>query len=196
MHDPVELLRSLPNPRPLLISRSAHQQRVDAFKLSAGQKVPSVPTLPSEKDAEMLAALLLEETLETIHDLGVKVTCLQVTPGPDGEGVEHELVLVDPKVDMDQHGEPSYEYTGPQNIVGAVDGALDVRVVATGLLSGLGVPDLLLQEEVDWNNLSKFGPGHTFRADGKLVKPPGHKPPRIREILSWQGAPEYLLNTD
>lgn len=34
----------------------------------------------------------------------------------------------------------------------------------------------------------KFGPGHSIRADGKLVKPPGHKPPDIAAELARQGA--------
>src|SRR5690606_33615746 len=64
-----------------------------------------------------------------------------------------------------------------------VDGCCDLKVVTTGTLSSCGIPDELFQKEVDENNLKKFGPGHSYREDGKLIKPPGHQPPNIKGLL-------------
>ena len=69
-------------------------------------------------------------------------------------------------------------------MVETIDGCCDLAVVTTGTLSACGVPDLPFQQAVDQNNLEKFGPGNTIRDDGKLIKPPGHKPPDIAGILS------------
>jgi predicted HAD superfamily Cof-like phosphohydrolase len=73
------------------------------------------------------------------------------------------------------------------NLSGVADGCADIKVVTTGLLSACGIADVVLQEEVDGNNLKKFPEGFKLDAGGKYTKPPGHKPPRIREILEAQG---------
>ncbi|RME74113.1 MAG: hypothetical protein D6785_16225, partial [Planctomycetota bacterium] len=73
------------------------------------------------------------------------------------------------------------------SLVEIADGCADIMVVTTGTLSACGISDIPLQEEVDQNNLSKFGPGGYEREDGKWVKPPDHKPPKILKILEDQG---------
>ncbi len=45
------------------------------------------------------------------------------------------------------------------------------------------MPDKEIQKMVDNNNLEKFGPGHSIREDGKLIKPPYHKAPDIQGFL-------------
>jgi predicted HAD superfamily Cof-like phosphohydrolase len=69
------------------------------------------------------------------------------------------------------------------NTAEVIDGCCDLKVVTTGTLSAFGLPDELFQEEVDTNNLAKFGPGGRRREDGKWVKPPNHKPPDIAGLL-------------
>jgi hypothetical protein len=68
-------------------------------------------------------------------------------------------------------------------MVELVDGCCDLSVVTIGTLSACGVSDDPFLMEVDQNNLDKFGDGHSYREDGKLIKPPDHQPPRIEELL-------------
>lgn len=142
--------------------RSDHQKRVDEFMRLAGQAVPPSPILPPAAVRRLRANIILEEALETVRGLG-----FEIRVRPD----EFELVE-----------------TCTPNLIEAVDGCCDLRVVTTGTLSALGVSDIPVQEEVDRNNLQKFGPGGYRReSDGKWMKPPGHRPPDILGVLKAQG---------
>jgi predicted HAD superfamily Cof-like phosphohydrolase len=77
-----------------------------------------------------------------------------------------------------------FQAHGQFNMEETIDGCCDLSVVTIGTLSTLGVPDKPFLEEVDNNNLAKFGPGGYRNDYGKWVKPPGHKPPDISRILS------------
>lgn len=136
--------------------RSEHQIRVDKFmNLIPGQRVRREPGELTESERLLRARLMYEEVMETINDgLGVEI-----------------------------NGADEFIITGPFDLVKTVDGCFDTMVVTTGTLSACGVPDLRGQRIVDENNLAKFGPGHTIREDGKLVKPPNHKPPDLGQYL-------------
>lgn len=146
--------------------KSVHQDRVERFMAAAGQAVPREPVIPNVDIRRLRAKLILEEALETVKGLGFA-----------------------PKVRSDrpiQHSVEAFfahcaEVT--PNLVEIIDGCCDIKVVTTGTLSACGIPDMPFQSAVDENNLAKFGPGHSFRADGKLIKPPGHKAPDIEGIL-------------
>ena len=147
--------------------KSSHQQSVERFHELAGDPAPAVPTEPSREVRILRAKLILEEALETIRD---------------GLGV---FVFVGDEVSMHSvtDGELSFHCSGRFNITETIDGCCDLRYVTTGTLSACGVPDQPFQDAVDQNNLDKFGPGHSLREDGKLIKPPGHQPPDIAGIL-------------
>lgn len=138
------------------MAKSVHQQRVEDFMALAKQETPAVPVLPCEEIRFLRAQLILEEALETIDALGFRVL-------PNGG-----IATRDGEVDLVQ----------------IADGCADVIVVATGTLSACGMHDVEIQEEVDKNNLSKFGPGHSWSAFGKLVKPPGHVGPDLKGVLT------------
>jgi predicted HAD superfamily Cof-like phosphohydrolase len=144
--------------------RSEHQQRVDEFMRLANQELPETPVMPGEAVRKLRANIILEEALETIEGLGFRIR-------KPYDGFEFELEALT---------------CGP-DLVLAVDGCADLRVVTTGTLSALGVADLAVQEEVDKNNLAKFGPGGYRREDGKWMKPPGHQPPDILGVLEKMG---------
>lgn len=130
---------------------------VDEFMRLAKQEIPEKPIEPSEEVRLLRAKLIYEEALETINALGVSI-------------INNE-----------------FKITGPFDMVEVVDGCCDLKVVTTGTLTAIGVDDIDVQLEVDKNNLDKFGPGHSIREDGKLIKPPNHQPPNIRQILIEQG---------
>lgn len=141
--------------------RSEHQKRVDQFMLCAKQELP--------------ANLILEEAFETVRALGFVPYFI------DGEGLWD---YSDHEIQMDKVCLAPFE---TPDLIGIADGCADLSVVNTGALSACGIDDSPLLEAVDQNNMEKFGHGHSIREDGKLVKPPGHKPPDIAGVLRAQG---------
>jgi len=141
-----------------------HQERVTRFMLRAGQEVPSKISIPSEEVRRLRAKLILEEAEETIIALGYNIY-----EGEDGE------------LHVRRH-----PYLQP-NLVEIIDGVADLSVVNIGTSIACGVDIRPILKAVDQNNLDKFGPGHSIREDGKLVKPPNHTPPDIKRLLEEQG---------
>jgi predicted HAD superfamily Cof-like phosphohydrolase len=160
-----------------MLDKSYHQLQVEAFMLRQNnplQTVPVVPTKPSPQARILRAKLIIEEALETIEGLGVDLFLVSYDQPLRQDGA---VSLTRAKLD--------FEANERFDLIEAVDGCCDLRVVTTGTLSAMGIPDAAVQCEVDNNNLQKFGPGHKIREDGKLIKPMGHKPPRIHHILSY-----------
>jgi predicted HAD superfamily Cof-like phosphohydrolase len=143
--------------------KTPHQQRIEAFMRLAKQDVPEAPVIPNDKILRLRAALILEEALETIDALGCDV-------------------LVDRTI-FATKANTSVVSSHPASLEDVADGCADISVVTIGTLSACGIPDEPLLEMVDQNNLDKFGEGHSIRADGKLIKPPSHQPPKIKEYI-------------
>jgi predicted HAD superfamily Cof-like phosphohydrolase len=137
---------------------SPHYERVREFMRMAKQGTPDRIGLPDEATRLLRARLIHEEATETIHALGCSVN---------------------------PAGNVMFDYRYKPDLIGIVDGCADVSVVTIGTLIACGVPDGALLQMVDVNNLAKFGEGHSFRPDGKLVKPPNHKPPAIAGLLKY-----------
>lgn len=176
--------------RILAKTKTAHQVRVEAFMVAARQLVQDRPRVPTPAVCEMRARLIFEEAMETINALGVQISVVTTDYGQYPNG-EVQLFLNVPDKGGSGEGRVinhEFEATAPCNLAAVADGCADVAVVTTGTLSACGIADEMIQEEVDYNNLAKFGEGHTFREDGKIIKPPGHQKPNIREILVLQGA--------
>ena len=148
---------------------SKHQERVEQFMKLAGQEVKTSPAIP-DKDIRLLRAkLILEEALETVYALGFR------------------LVAKSDHYDTDSEKDfYFYENRQGPSLEEIADGCADISVVTQGTLSACGIKDDSLLEEVDNNNLAKFGPGHSWNEDGKLIKPPGHKGPDIAKVLAQQ----------
>lgn len=152
--------------------RSEHQKKVDEFMRLADQEVPTKPTIPSEEVRKLRAKLIFEEVMETIKGLGFDI-CI------DGE---YKLIQSDFDTGFIDFTKAKEE----PDLVEIADGCADIKVVTTGTLSACGIDDQEIQDAVDDNNLSKFGPGSYRREDGKWVKPEGHKAPDIENILKNQ----------
>ena len=147
-----------------LLDESLHLRQVRRFMKGAGQKTFGIGVIPAVEDRRRQAALIAEEAGELICGLGFSFEYL----------VEEAVEGFD--------------------LVETIDGALDLRVVSTGVLVMCGLPDVALQDLVDLNNLAKLGPGSSIREDGKLVKPDDHRAPdvgrMIADILIEQGETE------
>lgn len=153
-----------------LANLTDHAHRVHALMLRAKQTTPILPTMPDEKTRLLRAKLIMEEALETIEALGVTVF--------DNAGTDLEPIA---------RNHLSFAADGEPDLVGIADGCADVSVVTIGALLACGIADKPLLELVDNNNLTKFAPGHSFREDGKLVKPPGFVGPDVVGGLKRQG---------
>ncbi len=143
-----------------------HFERVKDFMQKVGQATPERLTLPDEKTRILRAKLILEEALETVTALGVRVT----TGGDDGVLLDDEKMV--------------FEATGEVDMIEIVDGCADISVVTIGTLIAIGVEDEPVLEEVDSSNLRKFEPGSYRREDGKWMKPPGWTPPDIQGAIN------------
>ena len=146
---------------------SNHWRRVRQFMSLAKQGTPASPIWPSSQTALLRARLILEEAIETIEALGIRATI--------STAYEKKVPLVNHTLHFEKVRDP--------DLAGIVDGCCDLSVVTIGTLIACGVPDTPFIELVDENNLEKFGPGHAISPAGKLLKPPGHKPPDIQKAL-------------
>lgn len=168
-----------------LSNQTAHQERVEQFMCEARQVVLNVPTMPDAKIRKLRASLILEEALKTIQALGMNPYVRDV--------INHGLIPIEPRDEI-------VWTTDPQqiSIVAVANGCADLSVVTIGTLSACGIFDKPILEIVDQNNLKKFGPGHSFHENGKLVKPKGHTPPTadIIQELERQTCPEVYQALD
>jgi predicted HAD superfamily Cof-like phosphohydrolase len=164
MNDEVELKRK---------KQTDHQVRVEKFMELAGQNLPDKPTVPDLETRKLRARLMLEECLETIFDgLALEIDLCGIIC----DDAKYTMSLV--KFHEKEGKEP--------DLVAIADGCADISVVTTGTLSACGIADEELLEEVDKNNLAKFGPGGHRNEHGKWIKPPGHMPPDIQGLLKRQ----------
>ncbi len=154
-----------------LTNLTPHAQRVLSFMLRAKQECPVSPIIPDEKVRLLRAKLIFEEAMELIKDgLGVEVS------------IDSTGVIVDGKEDVSF----GFKIAGPGDLTLIADGVADLSVVNIGTALACGLEDQRILEIVDRNNLAKFGPGHSYRFDGKLIKPPNHKKPDLKSEIELQ----------
>jgi predicted HAD superfamily Cof-like phosphohydrolase len=145
-----------------------HFDRVRKFMFIGGQGTPERPTVPDKDTALLRSRIILEEALETVNALGVSV---HFVPGMGTTQLDIKKSL-------------RFEFDRTPDLVGIADGCADISVVTTGTLVALGIPDNGLLELVDENNLAKYKDGVLRDEYGKILKPPGHKPPDIAQYLA------------
>lgn len=159
--------------------KGKHQMMIELFMRGARQDIPVRPTMPNLAVRKLRARLMLEECLETINaGLGLSVDL------HDGR-----LGMNDLKIEAVQFSEAN-----GGDLIQVADGCADVEVVTVGTASACGIAHAPCFELVSGNNLMKFAPGHSFREDGKLIKPSNH--PNIESELCAelirQGMPPNL----
>ena len=152
--------------------KTKHYKRIKKFMQLAGQDTPKSPVEPSKEIRVLRAKLIIEEALETVKALGVDINISEMSLLKNEDDFEYVI---------SEH---------PFDMVEVADGVADISVVSIGTLIACGITDNKLLKLVDKNNLAKFGKGHSFREDGKLIKPPNHQPPDITKLLKkmgWKG---------
>ena len=153
---------------------------------SKQQAIPTCPTIPSDEVCRLRASLILEEALETIHALGVEVTV-------GGQPVNGMPNFNERVVDIKSL---AFRNVAKPDLIEIADGLGDLDVVGPcGTASACGIAMEPIKAAIDANNLLKFAPGHSFREDGKLIKPANHPDvhDEIRRLLIEQGADESML---
>jgi predicted HAD superfamily Cof-like phosphohydrolase len=155
--------------------KSGHQQRVELMldKIRSFGDLPPIPSAPTIGAGKMVLAqakLVLEETLELLEACGIKVET----------GFGETLDRKDLHLTIDR------ELTN-EDLPHIAKEIADVSVVTTGMFSEFGIADVPVLEEVDANNLAKFGPGGYLDENRKWRKPPNHPTPDIGQVLKNQG---------
>lgn len=152
--------------------KTAHQLRVDLLNqrihsINGLADLPSHPTLPPSTILEKQCRLIVEEVCELVEACG-----FQIATPDDYVGRDFDLIPIkDHKLNLPEIAKE----------------AADVSVVSMGLLSECGIADAALLEEVDVNNLAKFGPGGYMDEHKKWRKPKDHPKPDIAALLTLQG---------
>lgn len=152
-------------------ARSVIYTMTCAGKKSPMQRLPSeLYVMPSADQRILAARLILEEALETVRDLGVLVRF-----GDSSTADVKDVVVSAGFADVPEQFD----------MLGAIDGCIDLRYVATWALCVMGVPDLLHEREVNRANNAKFPDGVAIVDEhGKYRKPEG-----------WIG-PDHKLASD
>ena len=157
---------------------------------SDDQAIPVRPTVPDLKVQKLRAALMLEETLETIRiGLGLEVRVNFIKPlRIEGETLLEGCDLLEDRVTFE------FNPVREPNLIEIADGCADVLVVTIGTASACGIALHPIFKAVMGNNLLKFAPGHRFREDGKLIKPEKHPAitGKIRDLLKVQSNEEVV----
>ncbi|PFG43015.1 putative HAD superfamily Cof-like phosphohydrolase [Isoptericola jiangsuensis] len=80
--------------------------------------------------------------------------------------------------------------TDGADLVATADATVDLRYVLHGLELECGIPGDEVFTEVHASNLAKLGPDGTAvrRADGKVLKPAGWRPPDVAGVLARAGS--------
>lgn len=162
--------------------KTPHQLRVTAFmqRVREIMQLPALPSQPTVPDDRMILAqakLVLEEFLELMEACGLELYHTYAGDRNEGDGIDPKLVRYGLKRNSDL----------PRDLPHIAKEMADLSVVLTGLFNEFGIADVPILEEVDANNLAKFGPGGYLDENRKWRKPPNHPKPDIRALLIDQG---------
>lgn len=142
------------------------QKQVRDFNRAIQTPNRLTPGMPSAENRLLRARLILEEALEVIDALGVEISL-------DDHQINGDVISSINDLKFEAHNDFS--------LTEAVDGMCDLKYVTDGTADALGVDLEPFFEEVHHTNMQKLnGPKDS---NGKQLKPPGWKPPRIAEML-------------
>src|SRR6266567_2573928 len=132
--------------------KTNHQKRVEQMhsriqENSDSPNTPSKPTIPSRTIVLAQARLIFEEMFEMLEACGVS---LWLKDSGMSSMCKEDFVLEDTFIPMESDG---------LDLPHIAKELADLSVVTTGMFSTFGIADAPILEEVDANNLAKFGPG-------------------------------------
>lgn len=191
---------------------SIFQDRVRDFQIIFGENLPHFAQLPGSRTRNLRHALLVEEhdeyreavaqnDLVAIADaLGDMIYILYGTANAYGIPIDladpvdtgPRLPLVDPRVTIlpEVVGLAFDAYMKAEDLDDIVYLADSMRSLAAVIFLAAytyGIPLVEVFEEIHRSNLSKLDPetgAPIRRDDGKILKPPGYRPPDIASILN------------
>src|SRR5688572_2931201 len=119
-----------------------------------------------------------QQVLDFHEKFGALVNKTPTVPGPGERALRR--ALIDEEVNKE---------LGPAimegNLVKIADGCADAIYVILGTAVAFGIDLEPIWDEVHRTNMAKEGGGQ--RADGKIMKPAGWRPPDVRGLLADQG---------
>lgn len=151
------------------------QCHLEAFHRKFGLTVNSKPTTVSRKDALLRCNLILEELKELIEASGFEID----------NSNSWEILNVDENIYQNGF---RYGDTHKQDIVGIADAIADLLYVVFGAAVTYGIDAQAVFDEVHRSNMTKVwedGTVHRREEDGKILKPLGYSPARIKEVLEY-----------
>jgi predicted HAD superfamily Cof-like phosphohydrolase len=142
---------------------------VRAFFVVAGQAIAERPRVPDDELLRFRLRLVVEEFFELLRACTCHLSCDMIS--------EAELLVSDAI---------ALFKSSSVNFPELVDATVDIDYVVEGLRIAFGVDSNAVWDEVHRANRNKCGGPR--REDGKLMKPPGWKPPDIAGVLARMGA--------
>lgn len=133
------------------------------------ETMPPTPNIPEFTIRRLRAKLMLEETLETIHAMGIHVHMMSM---------RESLLEIENLAFVESREKP--------DLIEIADGLADQEVVMLGTALVHGVDMVPIFEAVMTNNMLKLE-NPRFDSMGKLIKPHGHPRPDIEKVLREQG---------
>jgi predicted HAD superfamily Cof-like phosphohydrolase len=150
------------------------RDQVLEFHQKIGQPIVDAPAVPSDERIRLRARLVSEEAIEFLEAL------FKEERGTALLGNAHWLRRIQSEVkNLIDHGIVNVDFPA------AVDALADIDYVVTGSAIEFGVDMRPIAAEVHRANMEKQGGPR--REDGKVLKPPGWKPPNIDGELKRQG---------
>jgi predicted HAD superfamily Cof-like phosphohydrolase len=133
--------------------------------------------VPPKERIQLCATLCIEEPIETLEAMGV----------------DPEIVL-----QMKELAKKAVASIDPSRVVmkDVADGLGDSDFVNEWSRCEFGIHGEPVADAIEEANLAKFGPGSSFREDGKVMKPPGWTPPDIQAVLDNQKSVSWVIFTN
>lgn len=119
----------------------------------------------------------INDVVEFHKEFGLPVRTVPQIPLETERALRYDLL----DEEMDELGKAWAE----DDLVEITDALTDIIYVAIGMALSYGIPLAEVWNEVHLSNMEKLGGG--LREDGKILKPKGWVPPRVKEILLVHG---------
>jgi len=151
----------------------SHWDKVRKFLTQMGVSLPVAPTPLSEHEARHTASMLLEEALEYVESCGYMLV------SASGDAISPKNIML--------------QSTGQKmSMTEAADALADIDFAVNGNALRLGMVLEPIRHIVADDNLKKFDGGHRD-ANGKWIKPKGHKGPG--ELIEAELLSQSINNT-